>query len=98
MPKKWIIPTSTVDINAQLGLRLRRARKSARLSAETLGIIIGVSKSQILKYESGKTPLTVERVCQLAEQFRLPLIFFYGSLGEDDKWHNFVLKHENPNK
>lgn len=56
-----------INRNREIGLRIKSFREKRRISQATLGEAIGVSYQQVQKYESGITPVTVERLEQIAK-------------------------------
>jgi len=50
-----------------IGLRIKLLREERKISQSALGEAIGVSYQQVQKYEKGITPITVERLQQIAE-------------------------------
>jgi transcriptional regulator with XRE-family HTH domain len=53
-------------LHREIGLRIKSFRERRRISQAALGEAIGVSYQQVQKYESGVTPLTIERLEQIA--------------------------------
>lgn len=47
-------------------MRIKSLREKRRISQAVLGEAIGVSYQQVQKYENGATPLTIERLEQIA--------------------------------
>ena len=50
-----------------VGLRIRSARKSAGMSQEELGRKLGIGKSSVSEWESGKHPIPMDVMDQIAE-------------------------------
>lgn len=55
-----------INRNREIGLRIKLFREKRRISQATLGEAIGVSYQQVQKYENGITPLTIERLEEIA--------------------------------
>ena len=77
------------------GQRLRAARLSARLTQEQLGVLIGVQKSAISKYERNMIHgITTETVSQLASALNVPVSYLLSEAeSEKDeglKWTDFM--------
>lgn len=58
---------SIIKGNKEIGLRIKHVREGRKISQSALGEAIGVSYQQVQKYEKGITPITVERLQQIAE-------------------------------
>ena len=65
-----------INRNKEIGLRVKLLREKRHLSQEALGEAIDVSYQQIQKYENGTTPLTVERLEQIATALDADIIDF----------------------
>lgn len=57
---------NAINRNREIGLRIKSLREKRRISQAVLGEAIGVSYQQVQKYENGATPLTIERLEQIA--------------------------------
>lgn len=71
-------------------IRLRYARKRAKLTQARLGALVGMeiasSRSRISQYESGLHKPSFDMVCKLAKVLNLPECYFYtvnDNLAED---------------
>lgn len=63
---------------SKIGDRIKRLRQSRGMTQEELGAILGVSKSTVQKYESGKVPLSVDKIRILCRVFKeYPRMFIY---------------------
>ncbi|MFK0335465.1 helix-turn-helix domain-containing protein [Rhizobium sp. NPDC090275] len=60
-----------IEVNYQLGRRIKMARKSLGLSQTNLGIALGVSFQQIGKYESGKNTMSIPTFLTICKTLRL---------------------------
>jgi transcriptional regulator with XRE-family HTH domain len=56
---------------AALGTALRTARESQGLSYGQLGALVGVNKSQVMRWETGERPPSPQNLVDLAEQLEL---------------------------
>src|SRR5687768_10977450 len=76
----------TVDINLELGRRIREARQSLKLTQRDLGAAIGVTFQQVQKYESGRSRMTVDTLLETAEALKVSpgsLIAGMGATADD---------------
>ncbi len=67
--------------DAQVGTKVKIARREGRLSQTELGRRLGVSAQQIKKYESGKTRIGASRLTQIAEALQVSLLRLLESAG-----------------
>lgn len=72
------LPSSAVD--AHIGERLRRRRTLIGMNQAQLGAAIGVTVSQVQKYESGSARLFVSRLHLLAQFLGVDVSFFFEGL------------------
>ena len=56
----------TADLTIYLGKRIMEVRKLKNLSPEKLGLLAGIDKADISKYESGKINLTLRTILKFA--------------------------------
>ena len=56
-----------IKVNKEIGLRIKHLREERKISQSALGEAIGVSYQQVQKYEKGISPITVERLQQIAK-------------------------------
>lgn len=70
------------DIDAHVGARLRERRESLGLSQGKLGQHLGLTFSQIQKYEKGSNRIGAGRLFQIAEFLRVPVTYFFEDLGD----------------
>ncbi len=64
------------QINLQIGAKIKSLRKTSGITQIDLANSMGLSYQQIQKYENGKTKITIERLKQFADIFRIPLETF----------------------
>jgi transcriptional regulator with XRE-family HTH domain len=55
------------DINRGIGRRVKRIREASDKTQDELGVMLGVKKATVSKYESGETKLTPEALKKIAE-------------------------------
>lgn len=48
------------SVSISVGRKIKEARKSAGMTGEQLGLRLGVTQQQISRYESGRTPITID--------------------------------------
>lgn len=65
-----------MDIDLQVGERIRLARLSRNMSQGDLAKNLGTSKQQLWKYEHGKNQVSLTRLQQIARISGVPLYFF----------------------
>ncbi|MFC4687956.1 helix-turn-helix domain-containing protein [Epilithonimonas pallida] len=56
----------TADLTVHLGKRIMEVRKHKNFSQEKLGLLTGIDKADISKYESGKINLTLKTLLRFA--------------------------------
>ena len=71
------------------GKRLKDLRKSANLTQQQLGNLVGVTKVSICCYENGTRTPTLDTLIDLADSLNTPLTYLLGvdafAVGEEDK-------------
>ena len=65
-----------LDIDKQIGKRLKDIRLSKKLNQETVGKYCNVTFQQIQKYENGKNGLSAFRLLQLANGLGVSVSYF----------------------
>jgi transcriptional regulator with XRE-family HTH domain len=73
---------STQQIDAHVGGRLRARRREVGLSQDALGRLVGVTFSQVQKYENGSNRIGSGRLYQLADLLSVRIEFFFDGLKE----------------
>ncbi len=71
--------TSTA-IDAHVGARLRALRRGRGVTQSDLGAWLGVSYTQVQKYERGIDRLSASRLFQIARIFKVPIGNFFEGL------------------
>lgn len=61
-----------------VGDRLRELRKGQKISAEELAIVLGMSKQQVLRYETNKTDITSDLLIRIADFFDVSTDYLLG--------------------
>jgi transcriptional regulator with XRE-family HTH domain len=64
------------SVNIEVGKRILAARRRQKLTQRDLALKIDLSYQGLQKLESGATPVTVERLVQLAEVMNRPVTDF----------------------
>ena len=59
-----------------IGDKVRLGRTLRRVTQRDLAVIIGVTPTQLYKYETGENRLCVVRLCLIAEALELPIDWF----------------------
>lgn len=65
------------DFSSKIGEKIRKLRKSQGLSQSKLAEYIGVSYQQIQKYESGRSTISIDRLFEIADALKIPIISFF---------------------
>lgn len=77
----WITKMSAKELDEfkrRVGAAIKKLRGEECVTAFALSRIIGLTQSTISRIESGRTSITVERLCLLAREFNRPLSYFIG--------------------
>lgn len=61
-----------------IGERIRNARKAAGMSQEELGRKLGIGKSSVSEWESGKRPLPMDVMEQISEELNVSVPYLMG--------------------
>ena len=67
-------------IDAHVGTRLRALRRGRGVSQSDLGAWLGVSYTQVQKYERGIDRVSAARLFQIARIFKAPIASFFEGL------------------
>lgn len=67
-------------IDAHVGARIRVLRRGRGVSQSDLGAWLGVSTSQVQKYECGTDRVSASRLFQIARIFKVPVGSFFEGL------------------
>ncbi|MFT6077135.1 MAG: transcriptional regulator with XRE-family HTH domain [Myxococcota bacterium] len=81
-------------IDIHLGKKLRETRKTAGLSQEILGELVGVAFQQIQKYESGASRISASRLYEFSQLLEKPISSFYEGCVRDPDYHNIDFRSE----
>jgi transcriptional regulator with XRE-family HTH domain len=65
------------DLDIRIGLNLKRARKSLKLSQTKAAEILGVCKGQISKYENGLDRISASNLYRLAMYYNKGISYFF---------------------
>ena len=68
------------------GQRLREIRKGKGQNQETLGLVLGVRKSQVSEMERGSTSTTLEKLSLICQHYNVSADYLLG-LTDDPKPH-----------
>lgn len=71
------MPSKTSSESAALGACLRRVRRSKELTQSELADLIGVSKTQVQKYEKGHNRIPADVIMRLSNLLSMPLRAFF---------------------
>ncbi len=72
-----------IDIDIEMGRRLRLHRMQRGVGQGELGDAIDVSFQQIQKYENGTNRISAGKLIQIARVLRVPLALFFDGLEEE---------------
>ncbi len=64
------------------GQRLREMRKAKGQNQETLGLLLGVGKSQVSEMERGSTSTTLEKLSLICEHYNVSADYLLGLTDE----------------
>jgi transcriptional regulator with XRE-family HTH domain len=73
---------SSNEIDVHVGQRMRRLRETLGLSQGRLGRQLGLTFSQVQKYEKGVNRIGAGRLCILAGLLNVPIQYFFEGLAE----------------
>ena len=76
---------SANGIDAHVGLRIRRRRESLGISQARLGGRLGLTFSQIQKYEKGTNRIGAGRLYQIAGYLGVPASYFFEGLDDSSE-------------
>ncbi len=65
------------NINQVIAKNLKIARQINGLTLKDVGVILETTGQQAQKYESGKCPIGIDKLMQLAKHYNLPITFFF---------------------
>jgi len=68
-------------VDAHVGRRIRAARYEKGCDQKTLVTALGLSKQQLLKYETGIDRIGAGRLYAIAQSLGMPISYFYAGLG-----------------
>jgi transcriptional regulator with XRE-family HTH domain len=74
------VPRTPDKIDAHVGARVRALRRARGVTQSDLGAWLGVSYSQVQKYERGIDRVSATRLFQLARIFKVPMESFFEGL------------------
>lgn len=80
------------SINTDIAYRIKQLREMAGMSQLEFAEQIGVSYQQVQKYENGKNKVSVERLCQIAEVFKVEINYFFPKIEKRKKFKVFSQK------
>lgn len=83
MRKRLFVSLTAHDIDAYVGQRLRERREALGISQGRLGRHLGLTFSQVQKYEKGSNRIGAGRLYQIAAFLAVPPSHFFEGLGGD---------------
>lgn len=66
-----------IRTSKEIGARLKQLRERAGISQEKMAELVGVSRGQLQKYESGKNMMNTEKLQLMAEELSVPVQEFF---------------------
>jgi len=66
-----------IRTNKEIGFRLKQLREKAGVSQEKMAELVGVSRGQLQKYESGANMMNTEKLQQVAGALSVPVQEFF---------------------
>lgn len=64
-------------MNTLIGIRIKEARKSRKLSREQVARKIGVSQQQFARYENGENNISADKLAVIATALHQNIDYFY---------------------
>ena len=80
-------------LDQHIGKRLKKLRKTHKLSLERLAEVIDVSQQQMSRYELGRNHLAGAHLYLLAEAFDVPVNYFYMYFDDTRSTTPFAKQH-----
>lgn len=71
------MPVSSTDVDVHVGGRMRQRREALMISQGRLGRLLGITFSQIQKFEKGKNRIGAGRLYQIADILGVPPSWFF---------------------
>lgn len=68
------------SLNIDIGNRIKRARRKAKLTQKELAERIGKTESSVRKYEVGKTTIPIDVIAEIAYVLDVPALDLIGCL------------------
>lgn len=68
------LKTRTSEVDASIGLRVKRARVESGVSQDNLAASLGVTFQQVQKYENGRTRISASALLLIAEALSVPVL------------------------
>ncbi len=73
-------PTRPDPLDQQIGKRLKQRREDFDMMQHDMATVLGIPKEQLDHYERGITPITASRLYRVAQQWGLPITWFFEQL------------------
>ena len=68
------------EVDAYIGLKLRRRRSALGISQNSLANALGLTFQQVQKYEKGATRISIARLWDLSKILSVPITYFFENL------------------
>lgn len=67
-------------INNICGIKIKALREKKKLTEDQLAKLLHVSRSTVLKYETGRQIPPIDRICDIADIFDVSTYYLYGCI------------------
>lgn len=74
---------ATIRTSKEIGFRFKQLREQAGVSQEKMAELVGVSRGQLQKYESGKNMMNTEKLQLASQALSVPVQVFFVDEGDD---------------
>ncbi|MDD9331094.1 MAG: helix-turn-helix transcriptional regulator [Wolbachia sp.] len=75
--KDHVVSINFINIDKEIGKRIKEARLTCGMSQDDLGKKVGVTFQQIQKYEKGINRVLVSRLCDIAKALSKDIVYFF---------------------
>jgi len=68
------------DIDRHIGKRMRSIRRGADIRQSEIAAALGISESQVQRYERGTNSISVPKLFKVAAELKVPLVSLFDGL------------------
>lgn len=90
MKEHAAMAVETSGVDAHVGRRLRQRREHLGISQSKIGQRLGLTFSQVQKYENGSNRIGAGRLYLMARILGVPVSYFYEGLGPREGLHDAI--------